>query len=133
MMDIFRSIHRRVRHIPIPVLLMWVALYALISMALMVMLLDELEEPILSDPNQPNSIQSDLQHSVQSGDHIQEVPSYYPMKTKGLFTRYIVLDDECSFKLKRRSEVDSTISTTLEGEQMKKYSTTDMFKGVQIL
>ena len=115
-MTIFRSINRRFRHIPIPVLLLWVTLYSLITTVLIGMLLDEFEEPT----------QSDLQHSVQSVAHIQEVPSYYPMKTKGLFTRYIVLDDECSFEMKRRNELDSTTSARLEEEQKKKYSTTDM-------
>ena len=90
------------------------------------MLSDEIENPIQSDPNQPDSFQSDLTHSISTGDHTQEIPSYYPMKTKGLFTRYIVVDDHCSFAFKNRTSLDSTVTATLEEEQMKKYSTTDM-------
>ena len=48
------------------------------------------------------------------------------MKTKGLFTRYIVLDNECSFEINRRSDLDDTTRARLKEEQMKKYSTTDM-------
>ena len=95
-------------------------------MVLIGMLLDELEEPIQSDPIQYDAAQSDLERSVLAGEHSQEATSYYPMKTKGLFTRYIVLDDECSFKMKRRSDLDHTTNARLEEEQMKKYSTTDM-------
>ena len=115
-------IHRRMPRISRPVLLLGVTLGTVITFIL-VNLGDEL---ILSDQIPSESIQSVCVRSAENGDHSQEVPSYYPMKTKGLFTQYILLDDKCTFELKRRSDLDNATTATLEEEQMRKFSTTDM-------
>ena len=71
-------------------------------------------------PQLPSSTASDI-----ASRHKESIPDYYPMKTSKLFTKYIVLDNECDFELMKRNQMNET-NEYFEGEQKKKFSSTSM-------